>query len=96
MLTVLKAAALWTSAASSSLGPDSDVCPTDTSRVDTFEARGLHWTACEDLQVPGGTIALVPSEGATEWFTKVRHIAGRLQKSQAVSSLILDQCATGI
>jgi hypothetical protein len=46
-------------------------CPAGTTLVDTFtDSSGASWSACEDLQQPGGTIALVPREGAIEWFEK--------------------------
>eukprot|EP00966_Prymnesium_polylepis_P166756 3854484-Prymnesium_polylepis.2 len=38
--------------------------------VDSFDLRGTTWTACEDLQRPGGSIALVSAAGAIEWFGK--------------------------
>ena len=31
---------------------------------------------CEDLQRPGGAIALVPSSGTTEWFSKGYEVFG--------------------
>eukprot|EP01052_Picozoa_sp_SAG31_P043888 SAG31_NODE_7464_length_1682_cov_2.217309_2_plen_137_part_00 len=39
-------------------------------RVDSFTVNGTFWAACEDLQQPGGALALVPTTGATEWFEK--------------------------
>lgn len=39
-------------------------CPTGTTEVDTFTASGEQWLACEDLQVPGGGLTLVPERGA--------------------------------
>lgn len=40
-------------------------------QVDTFTINSTLWVACEDLQQPGGSIALVSSdEGRTEWFEK--------------------------
>ena len=47
-------------------------CPAGTSLVDTFEdSAGASWSACEDLQQPGGSIALVPQQaGDIEWFSK--------------------------
>ena len=51
-------------------------CPGGTSLVDLFELNGTQWAACEDLQVPGGALALVPSSGATEWFHKTHETYG--------------------
>ena len=34
-------------------------CPKGTTSVDTFSAEGARWSACEDLAVPGGAIALM-------------------------------------
>ena len=45
-------------------------CPGSTSLVDLFNLNGTRWAACEDLQVPGGALALVSSSGTTEWFHK--------------------------
>ena len=46
-------------------------CPGGIATVDTFELNGSAWTACEDLQQPGGAIALVNDEsGHVEWFSK--------------------------
>eukprot|EP01052_Picozoa_sp_SAG31_P050340 SAG31_NODE_11443_length_1030_cov_0.566058_1_plen_187_part_00 len=54
-------------------------CPSGMSLVDTFSVDEVQMGACEDLQQPGGSIALVSSEG-TEWFTKVRgHDRGPLR-----------------
>ena len=38
-------------------------CPAGTTLVDTFEADGQAWSACEDLQVPGGGLTLLPAAG---------------------------------
>lgn len=35
-----------------------------------FQIYNKNWIACEDLQQPGGAIALVPDYGAIEWFEK--------------------------
>lgn len=45
-------------------------CPSGTTLVDTFDRNGTMWSVCEDLQAPGGSIALVNAEEAIEWFTK--------------------------
>ena len=37
-------------------------CPAGTTQVDTFSAEGKSWLACEDLSLPGGTLALVPTD----------------------------------
>lgn len=44
-------------------------CPPMMTQVDVFNINDTAWIACEDL-VPGGTLALVPSSGTTEYFTK--------------------------
>ena len=53
-------------------------CPSGTTQVDAFQLNGTNWTACEDLQVPGGAIALVDTSGrtATEWFAKTHEVYG--------------------
>jgi hypothetical protein len=38
--------------------------------VDSFKINGSAWTACEDLQQPGGALAIVGSTGEVEWFEK--------------------------
>ena len=38
--------------------------------IEVFELDGQRWVACEDLQQPGGSIALVSSNGTVEWFSK--------------------------
>eukprot|EP01046_Picozoa_sp_COSAG06_P010384 COSAG06_NODE_566_length_14196_cov_2.916578_9_plen_422_part_00 len=45
-------------------------CPPGAdSTVATFELDGAEWAACEDLQRPGGALALVAAGGgSTEWF----------------------------
>ena len=45
-------------------------CSGGMDQVDTFTINGTLWAACEDLQEPGGALALVPGSGATEWFEK--------------------------
>ena len=40
------------------------------TRVDSFLARGAAWSACEDLQTPGGALLLLSSGGEAEWFSK--------------------------
>lgn len=45
------------------------------ARVDTFNFMGKAWSACEDLQQPGGALALV-SKGETQWFTKSHELFG--------------------
>ena len=51
-------------------------CPSGTSLVDLFQLNGT-WAACEDLQVSGGALALVPSSGGpTEWFHKSHETYG--------------------
>jgi hypothetical protein len=45
-------------------------CPVGLDQVDTFSINGSTWVACEDLQQPGGTIALVSVSGEVEWFEK--------------------------
>ena len=44
-------------------------CPTGLSQVDAFALNGTAWLACEDLQQPGGDIALVTC-GRVERFGK--------------------------
>ena len=51
-------------------------CPGGTSLVDLFNLNGTRWAACEDLQVPGGALALVSSSGTTEWFHKTHETYG--------------------
>ena len=50
----------------------SAACPSGTTPVDTFTAEGKNWTACEDLQTPGGALVLVPadSSAAAVWLPK--------------------------
>ena len=63
--------------ASSRSGPGKAACPGGMTVVDTFDLNGTAWTACEDLQQPGGSIALVPGGGgAVEWFTKTHEVHG--------------------
>ena len=50
-------------------------CPGGTSLLELFELNGT-WAACEDLQIPGGSLALVPSSGANEWFHKTHETYG--------------------
>jgi hypothetical protein len=45
-------------------------CPTGTTLVDTFEAEGQEWAACEDLQTPGGGLTLVPDSGTSVHLPK--------------------------
>jgi hypothetical protein len=45
-------------------------CPDGTAAVDSFAINGTAWIACEDLQQPAGSIALVSTAGCTEWFSK--------------------------
>ena len=51
-------------------------CPGGTSLVNLFDLNGTRWAACEDLQVPGGALALVSSSGTTEWFHKTHETYG--------------------
>lgn len=46
------------------------VCPVGTTSVDRFAAEGTMWTACEDLQTPGGGLALRPDAGEPVWLSK--------------------------
>jgi hypothetical protein len=71
LLLLAAAAAAGTSAAAAGAAT-TPACPAGTTLVDTFkDSSGASWSACEDLQQPGGTIALVPeNEGAVEWFEK--------------------------
>ena len=39
-------------------------CPPGTAEVDSFDAEGKRWTACEDLATPGGAVVLVPEPEA--------------------------------
>ena len=65
-------------------GADTDTaatCPGGIAKVDTFSLKGPDgsedlWVVCEDLQVPGGAIALVSSSGRTEWFAKGYEVFG--------------------
>lgn len=41
-------------------------CPPTTTQLDTFNAEGKQWVACEDLSIPGGAIALVTSSVSTD------------------------------
>ena len=69
MLLLLLVAVAATAAAASAAA--AAACPAGTTLVDTFnDSSGATWSACEDLQQPGGTIALVPQSGAVEWFEK--------------------------
>jgi hypothetical protein len=48
-------------------------CPDGATLVDSFELDGATWSACEDLQRPGGDIVLVPAAGGpaeAERFSK--------------------------
>lgn len=45
-------------------------CPDGTTTLDSFEADGKTWAACEDLSQPGGGIALVPDGGDLLWIPK--------------------------
>ena len=45
-------------------------CPPGTTRVDAFTAEGASWLACEDLQLPGGALALVSDTADDVWLTK--------------------------
>ena len=51
-------------------------CPGSMTRVDTFRLEledgtaSAVWAACEDIQQPGGAIALVSCDGEVEWFSK--------------------------
>ena len=46
-------------------------CPLTMTQVDTFMTEEKRrYVACEDLQQPGGAIALVSDSGHTEWFSK--------------------------
>ena len=52
-------------------------CPNGMTLVDTFHVDEARWTACEDLQQPGGSIALISSaSGQTEWFNKGHSMYG--------------------
>ena len=69
MLLLLLVAVAATAATASAAA--AAACPAGTTLVDTFnDSSGATWSACEDLQQPGGTIALVPQSGAVEWFEK--------------------------
>ena len=46
--------------------PGAAACPSGTTRVDTFAAEGTLWSACEDLQTPGGGLTLVPAADGVE------------------------------
>ena len=45
-------------------------CPGGITQIDTFDINGTAWSACEDLQQPGGSIVLVSGSGDVEWFSK--------------------------
>jgi len=46
-------------------------CAAAMTKVDSFaDANGTAWAVCEDLQQPGGAIALLSSAGDAEWFEK--------------------------
>ena len=50
-------------------------CPNGMTPVDRFALNGSNWVACEDLQHPGGALALVGDGGSQEgqvleWFQK--------------------------
>ena len=52
-------------------------CPGGITLVDTFNtADGALWSACEDLQQPGGAVALVSATNQVEWFEKTYEIYG--------------------
>ena len=53
-----------------SSSPPPPPCPDEMTRVDFFLARGAAWSACEDLQTPGGALLLLSSGGEAEWFSK--------------------------
>ena len=40
------------------------------TEVDAFHINGTSWRACEDLQQPGGALALFSGAGDAEWFEK--------------------------
>ena len=72
------------------------LCPAGTTLLLNFTLNGetSAWLACEDLQRPGGAIALV-SSSATEWFSKSYSVYGSAHdddyylnytKAQAVSA----------
>ena len=44
--------------------------------VDTFVNDGTTWSACEDLQQPGGAVVLVSAAGETHWFGKGHEVFG--------------------
>ena len=64
------AAAGAAAAAPSRAGLPAPACPAALTRVDGFALNGSNWTACEDLSLPGGALALLSSGGEAEWFTK--------------------------
>ena len=74
--TVRVAAAAAAAAASNPKSPNATsttappACPGGITQIDTFEINGTAWSACEDLQQPGGSIALVSGSGDVEWFSK--------------------------
>ena len=51
-------------------------CPEKLTQLDTFEYAGSTWAACEDLQQPGGIIALVDRSNNIEWFSKGLSVYG--------------------
>lgn len=52
-------------------------CPGGSTLVDTFQGPdSATWLACEDLQEPGGALALVPESGDVEWFEKTYEMYG--------------------
>jgi hypothetical protein len=53
-------------------------CPAGLTVVESFTSDGVAWVACEDLQRPGGAIALVSSAAPSqvEWFSKGYEVYG--------------------
>ena len=56
--------------------PQRSRCPGGTTEVDTFRLNSTNWTACEDLQIPGGAIVLVDGAGRVERFAKTHEMYG--------------------
>ena len=51
-------------------------CPGKMTQVDTFDCNGGTCVACEDLQQPGGSIAVMQPSGNLEWFSKSYSVYG--------------------
>jgi hypothetical protein len=59
-------------------------CPHGMTPLDSFQVNGTEWWACEDLQQPGGALALV-SSSSVEWFSKGYELYGNDAADDAAS-----------